>query len=105
MQDRIELFKAMGFECVGGEVAPGFYDTCVADLLEANLYIWVDFINKRVFLDCGDESDPFILRGDFTKQEIVEYLNYKKSKRGESHGECTCSEDSQGDGEGAREAN
>jgi hypothetical protein len=77
MQDRIELFKGMGFECVGGEIAPGIYDSSVLDLPEADLYIWVDFKGERTFLDCGDSSEPFFLKGDFTKKELEEYTEYE----------------------------
>lgn len=83
MQDRIALFESLGFECVGGEVAPGFYETNVVDLVEADLYIWVDFKHKRLFLDSGDGSEPFFLKGEFTKDERNEYDDYENNQEKE----------------------
>lgn len=77
MQDRIALFESFGFECVGGEIAPGLYDNNVIDLPEADLYIWVDFKTKRVFLDCGEGAEPFFLKGEFTEKEFNEYNEYE----------------------------
>jgi hypothetical protein len=83
VQDRIKLFESFGFECIGGEIAAGIFDVNVTDLPEANLYIYVDFKKHRAFLDCGDCSEPFFLKGSFTKKEQQEYDDYEENSEQE----------------------
>ena len=69
MRSDMNMFRYFGFECVGGEMAYGIWNDDIENDPDPNMLIFVDFKRKRVFLYAGDGSEPFFLKGEFTKKE------------------------------------
>ena len=72
MGRRIRLFESFGFECVGAEVE-GFFTKDTHTDYEA--FIWIDWYNRRVMIDCGNSSEPVLLKGNFTNSELEQIKN------------------------------
>lgn len=78
---RDDLFKSMGFECIGAMIE-GIFTNIIKDM-DYEMLIWIDWKNKRVMLDNGDESDVIFLKGGFKSGEENIHQEYENNNEKE----------------------
>lgn len=79
--EREEFFKNLGFECVGAEIEGIFENSEVISRknVDYEIYLYVNWKNKRVVIDGGDCSEPIFIKGDWLSGEKEKYQEYENA--------------------------